>query len=91
MSLGIVGAPRSGCQPSLAIASISTRAPFGRAATPTVDPKAPPFFRDVMMLDHKRLLRRAKSQDVLGQASAGSEETSSRCLRRGGGILRGSF
>ena len=34
---GIVGAARSGCQPSLATTSISTRAPFGRAATPTVD------------------------------------------------------
>ena len=34
---GIVGAPPRGCQPSRATASISTRAPFGRAATPTVE------------------------------------------------------
>ena len=34
---GIVGAPREGCQPSRAMTSISTRAPFGRAATPTVE------------------------------------------------------
>lgn len=34
------------------------RAEAGPAATPTLDPKAPPFFRDVKMLDDRRLLRR---------------------------------
>ena len=34
---GIVGAPPRGCQPSRATASISIRAPFGRAATPIVE------------------------------------------------------
>ena len=34
---GIVGVARRGCQPTRATTSISTRAPFGRAATPTVE------------------------------------------------------
>ena len=34
---GIVGAARRGCQPSRAMTSISTRAPLGSAATPTVE------------------------------------------------------